>query len=233
MLLDITALESGYGKLTVVHGVDLHVGSGEIVLLMGPNGAGKTTLLRAISGHLPTNGGRIEIDGEDISSHSAYARSALGVGYVPQEQNVFGPLNIADNLAAATLFRPELTERIDEVFSRFPHLAERRTQRASTLSGGERQMLAVGSALVGNPRLLLLDEPTAGLAPRYVTEIVHWMREVVSGGCGVIWVVEQNPEAVLEAASRAYFMAGGEITDERPAASLDDAELRRQILFDR
>lgn len=232
-MLDIRSLEAGYGKLTIVHGVDLHVAPGEIVLLMGPNGAGKTTLLRTISGHLPTKAGRIQVDGEDISSMSAFERSRLGIGYVPQDDNVFGPLTVSENLAAASLFRPELAARSEEVVDRFPRLAERRSQRASTLSGGERQMLAVGSAMVGDPRLLLLDEPTAGLAPRFVAEIVHWMEEVASGGCGVIWVVEQNPEAVLEAASRAYFMAGGEITDERPAASLDDTELLRQILFDR
>jgi ABC-type branched-subunit amino acid transport system ATPase component len=233
MLLEVTSLEAGYGKLTIVHGVDLHVAPGEIVLLMGPNGAGKTTLLRTISGHLPTKAGRIEVEGEDISAMSAFQRSGLGIGYVPQDNNVFGPLTVSENLAAASLFRPELASRSEEVVDRFPRLAERRSQRASTLSGGERQMLAVGSAMVGEPRLLLLDEPTAGLAPRFVIEIVHWMKEVAAGGCGVIWVVEQNPEAVLEAASRAYFMAGGEITDERLAASLDDAELLRQILFDR
>jgi ABC-type branched-subunit amino acid transport system ATPase component len=145
---------------------------------------------------------------------------------------VFGPLTVSENLAAASLSRPDLTGRADAVTRRFPRLAERRSQRASTLSGGERQMLAVGSAMVGEPRLLLLDEPTAGLAPRFVAEIVHWMVETANGGCGILWVVEQNPEAVIDAASRAYFMAGGEVTDERPAATLDDAKLLRQILFD-
>jgi ABC-type branched-subunit amino acid transport system ATPase component len=232
MLLEVGALEAGYGKLMVLHGLDLRVEAGEIVLLMGSNGAGKSTLLRTISGHLPTKSGRILVDGEDISPNSAYERSALGIGYVPQERNVFGSLTVSENLAAASLFRPELAARAKAVRDRFPPLAERRSQRASTLSGGERQMLAVGSAMVGEPRLLLLDEPAAGLAPRFVAEIVRWMREVAEEGCGVLWVVEQNPEAVIEAASRAYFMTGGEITDERPAVTLDDAELLREILFD-
>lgn len=232
MLLDVVALESGYGKLTILHEVDLRIEAGEIVLLMGPNGAGKSTLLRTIAGHLPVVSGRIELGGEDVSARSAYERSKLGVGYVPQEKGVFGSLTVSENLAAAILFRADLTERTGEVLGRFPHLAERRSQRASTLSGGERQLLAVGSAMVGDPRLLLLDEPTSGLAPRFVTEIVHWMGEVASRGCGVIWVVEQNPEAVIDVASRVYFMAGGEIANERPAATLNDAELLRQILFD-
>lgn len=172
------------------------------------------------------------MEGKDISSLSAFERSELGVGYVPQESNVFGSLTVAENLAAATLFRPRLAEHVGSIMRRFPRLQERRTQRASTLSGGERQMLAVGSAMVGGPRLLLLDEPTAGLAPRFVREIVEWMSQVAGDGCGVLWVVEQNPEAVIEAASRAYFMAGGEITQEREASSLHDAELLRQVLFD-
>lgn len=231
MLLEVSSLEAGYGKLTVVHDVSLRVEAGEIVLLMGPNGAGKTTLLRTISGHLGAKSGRILLNGEDITGSSAFQRSSKGIGYVPQESNVFGPLTVAENLASATLFRPDLANRIRSILDRFPRLEERRTQRASTLSGGERQMLAVGSAMVGDPRLLLLDEPTAGLAPRFVAEIVHWMSEVTEDGRGVLWVVEQNPEPVIEAASRAYFMAGGEIGQERPASSLTDAELVRQILL--
>jgi branched-chain amino acid transport system ATP-binding protein len=231
MLLELSSLEAGYGKLTVVHDVSLRVEAGEIVLLMGPNGAGKTTLLRTIGGHLPAESGRILLDGDDITPTSAYQRSTMGVGYVPQESNVFGPLTVAENLASATLFRPELAAHTDTVLDRFPRLEERRTQRASTLSGGERQMLAVGSAMVGDPRLLLLDEPTAGLAPRFVAEIVQWMADIAADGRGVLWVVEQNPEPVIEAASRAYFMAGGEIGQERPASSLTDAELVRQVLL--
>lgn len=232
MLLEVEGIHAGYGKVTVVHGASLNVSAGEVVLLLGANGAGKSTLLRAIAGHLPASAGSVRVDGREITSMSAYERSSLGIGYVPQDGNVFGPLSVRENLSAATLFRPELAERTDDVIARFPRLAERLHQQASTLSGGERQMLAVGSAMVADPRLILLDEPTAGLAPRFVGEIVGWMREATSVGCGVLWVVEQNPEAVLEVASRAYFMAGGELVDERLAASLDDAELLRQILFD-
>jgi len=224
---------TGYGRLTVVHEVSLRVEAGEIVALLGPNGAGKTTLLRAIAGHIPTTAGTIRLDGVDITSADAYRRARAGIGYVPQDGNVFRSLSVSDNLAAASLFRPDLRALIGPITQRFPRLAERSNQLASTLSGGERQMLAVGSAMVGDPQLLLLDEPTAGLAPRFVQEIVTWMRETASEGRGVVWVVEQNPETVLRAASRAYFMSGGQISHEQAAAELvANPDVLRRVLFD-
>lgn len=231
-LLGIRSVSSGYGRLIVTHDIDMHVDRGEIVLIVGPNGAGKTTLLKTIAGHLPVRNGRIDLDGEDVTSLSAYERALKGVGYVPQERKVFGSLTVAENLESPTLFRPELREMVPPIFERFPRLDERRSQRASTLSGGERQMLAVGAAMVGNPDLVLLDEPTAGLAPRFVDEIVTWMSEVASSGRAVVWVVEQDPGKVAEAANRVYFMAGGEVRDERPASDLTDSELLRQLLFE-
>jgi ABC-type branched-subunit amino acid transport system ATPase component len=231
-LLEISKLSSGYGKVTVLHDVSLRVEPGEIVLLLGPNGAGKTSLLRAIAGHLPVESGRIELAGDDITHLDAFERSRSGVGYVPQDKKVFGSLSVDENLKAASLFRPDVGPLVEPILERFPRLRERQTQLASTLSGGERQMLAVGSAMAGDPRLVLLDEPTAGLAPRFVDEIVTWMQEVAGGGKGVIWVVEQDPEKVASAASRAYFMAGGEIRDEKPSADLTDPALLRRVLFD-
>lgn len=232
-LLEVRGLVSGYGRLTVVHDVSLRVDAGEIVVVLGPNGAGKTTLLRTVAGHLPTSAGTIHVDGEDVTALDAYRRSRVGIGYVPQEGNVFGPLSVRDNLAAASLFRPELKGLVTPITERLPRLAERSSQLASTLSGGERQMLAVGSAMAGDPQLLLLDEPTAGLAPRFVYGIVDWMQEIASQGRGVVWVVEQNPETVLTAADRAYFMAGGQIHDERDAAALvADPDAMRRVLFD-
>lgn len=232
-LLALTDLVTGYGRVPVVHGVTVRVEPGEVVAVLGPNGAGKTTLLRAVAGHLPVTSGRVELDGVDVTRADAFHRARAGVGYVPQEGNVFRSLSVADNLSAASLFRPELVPLITPITDRLPRLAERSNQLASTLSGGERQMLAVGSAMAGDPRLLLLDEPTAGLAPQFVDEIVTWMEEVTATGCGVLWVVEQDPEAVLAAASRAYFMAAGQIRDEQPAAALvDDPSTLRRILFD-
>lgn len=231
-LLEVDSLSSGYGKLTVTHEVSLRVEAGEIVLLLGPNGAGKTTLLRTIAGQLPAKDGRISLDGQEITSLDAYERARSGVGYVPQEEKVFGSLTVSDNLAAASLFRPELSGLVEPIMDRFPRLRERRNQVASTLSGGERQMLAVGSAMAGDPKLVLLDEPTAGLAPMFVHEILDWMRDAAADGKGVIWVVEQDPETIAAAATRAYFMGGGEIGDERPASDLHDPELLRRVLFD-
>lgn len=232
-LLEVRDLVAGYGRLTVVHGASLRVEPGEIVVVLGPNGAGKTTLLRTIAGHLPVSGGHVELDGNDMTDLDAYRRARAGIGYVPQEGNVFGPLSVRDNLAAAALFRPELAALVGPITDRFPRLAERSNQLASTLSGGERQMLAVGSAMAGDPRLLLLDEPTAGLAPLFVHEIVNWMKEITDEGRGVLWVVEQNPETVLQAAQRVYFMAGGQLRDEQPADALvGEPETLRRILFE-
>src|SRR5690606_29265874 len=149
-LLEVDRVVTGYGRLTVVHEVSLRVEAGEIVALLGPNGAGKTTLLRAIAGHIPTTAGTIRLDGVDITSADAYRRARAGIGYVPQDGNVFRSLSVSDNLAAASLFRPDLRALIGPITQRFPRLAERSNQLASTLSGGERQMLAVGSAMVGD-----------------------------------------------------------------------------------
>lgn len=232
-LLEVEDLVSGYGRLAVVHEVSLRVEAGETVVVLGPNGAGKTTLLRTVAGHLPATAGTIHVDGKDVTTLDAFRRSKRGIGYVPQEGNVFGPLSVRDNLAAASLFRPDLQGLVAPITQRLPRLAERAGQLASTLSGGERQMLAVGSAMAGDPRLLLLDEPTAGLAPRFVHEIVDWMQEIASQGRGVVWVVEQNPETVLSAADRVYFMAGGQIHDERDAKALAaDPDAMRKVLFD-
>lgn len=231
-LLTVANLSSGYGRLTVTHDVSMSVEEGEIVLLLGPNGAGKTTLVKTIAGHLPVQTGTIAIDGEDVTALDAYERSRIGIGYVPQDKKVFGSLSVEENLAAASLFRPDLGHLVDPIMERFPRLQERKAQPASTLSGGERQMLAVGAAMAGDPKLILLDEPTAGLAPRFVDEIVTWMKETAATGKGVVWVVEQDPERVASAANRAYFVAGGEIRDERSAADLADPELLRQVLFE-
>lgn len=231
-LLQIDGLSSGYGRLTVTHDVSMRVEPGEIVILLGPNGAGKTTLLRTIAGHLPVGTGQINLDGVDITSFDAYQRSTNGIGYVPQENKVFGSLSVKENLAAASLFRPELSGLVEPIMDRFPRLRERESQQASTLSGGERQMLAVGSAMAGDPKLVVLDEPTAGLAPMFVDEILDWMKEAAAAGKGIVWVVEQDPERIARAASRAYFMAGGEIRDEKPASELSDPELLRRVLFD-
>lgn len=232
MLLEVSGVTSGYGKVEVLHDVSLSLAPGELVAVLGPNGAGKTTLLRCLSGQIPATTGTVLLDGADVTGEGAHRRSMLGIGYVPQERNVFGPLSVIDNLMAAALSRPELVAGVDEVLERFPRLAERRGQLASTLSGGERQMLAVGSAMVGRPRLLLLDEPTAGLAPRFVAEIVSWLGRVVAQGCAVLWVVEQDPASVLKVATRAYLMAGGTLRGEHRAAELIDSQVLSRIMFD-
>ncbi|MPZ54496.1 MAG: ATP-binding cassette domain-containing protein, partial [Acidimicrobiia bacterium] len=181
--LEITDLESGYGKVTVLHGLSLRIAPGEIVAVLGPNGAGKSTLLRTIAGHLPPSAGALTFEGTDMTGADAHQRALQGVGYVPQERSVFATLSVIENLNSATLSRSTADGAVDAVLHRFPRLADRRLQQAATLSGGERQMLAVGSVMVGDPRLILLDEPTAGLAPRFVDEIVSWMSQITETGC--------------------------------------------------
>ena len=213
MLLEVQGLVSGYGKVTVLHGVTFNVPAGEIVVVLGPNGAGKSTLMKTIAGHLTPASGTVTLDGADITGLSASDAARRGVGYVPQEQNVFRELTVRDNLRVAGLRFAGMQDRLDAVFTRFPFLAERANQRAATLSGGERQTLAVSSALVGDPRVLLLDEPSAGLAPLFIKRMVTWVQELADTGMGVAWVVEQNPEMVLAASTRTYLVEGGRITD--------------------
>ena len=234
MLLEVENLASGYGKVTVLHGINLNVSAGEIVVLLGPNGAGKSTLMKTISGHLRPVGGSVSFDGTDITGHSAQAVSRLGVGYVPQDDNVFRELTVRDNLRVVSLAFPDAQKRVRKVFERFPILAERSSQRASTLSGGERQTLAISSALIADPKVLLLDEPTAGLAPLFVEQIIDWVTKLASDGMAVVWVVEQNPEKILSASTRTYVIEGGRsIAEYKSQSLLESGRLQKLLLEER
>ena len=214
MLLEVRGLVSGYGRVTILHGVDLSVAAGEIVVVLGPNGAGKSTLMKTVAGHLPPTQGAVLLEGEDIVACPAQDVARRGLGYVPQEHNVFRELSVRDNLRVAALSFPGTRHRLQAVFDRFPILAQRAAQRAATLSGGERQTLAVSSALIGDPRVLLLDEPAAGLAPLFIKQMVEWVKELADAGMGVVWVVEQNPDLILAASRRTYLIEGGRVTDQ-------------------
>ena len=220
MQLEVKALKSGYGKVQILHGIDLIAPAGEITAVLGPNGAGKSTLMKTIAGHLPVMAGDIRYRGNSLAGHSALSICKEGIGYVPQERNVFAELTVRDNLSAAALAFEGASERIEEVLRRFPILGERAGQLASTLSGGERQTLAIALALVAGPDVLILDEPTAGLAPIFVDRIVSWVRELSQDGMGVIWVVEQNPEKILATAGAAYVVEAG-----RNAATIEARRL--------
>ena len=214
MLLEVRGLVSGYGRVTILHGVDLSVAAGEIVVVLGPNGAGKSTLMKTVAGHLRPTHGAVLLEGEDIAACPAQDVARRGLGYVPQEHNVFRELSVRDNLRVAALSFPGTRDRLQAVFDRFPILAQRAAQRAATLSGGERQTLAVSSALIGDPRVLLLDEPAAGLAPLFIKQMVEWVKELADAGMGVVWVVEQNPDLILAASERTYLIEGGRVTDQ-------------------
>jgi len=231
MLLEIEGLRAGYGRVTILHGVELRLDRGDVLSVLGPNGAGKSTLMRTIAGHLPISGGALRFDGRSLAGVSAREASTLGIGYVPQEDNVFGELTVLDNLGVAALSAPDGETRVREVLARFPVLGERGDQPASTLSGGERQTLAISSALIATPKLLLLDEPTAGLAPLFVERIVEWVGELAAEGMAVVWVVEQNPEKVLGASRTTCLMEGGRSTGQLESRTLlEPGRLRETIL---
>ena len=220
MQLEITGLRSGYGKVQILHGVDLTVPPREITAVLGPNGAGKSTLMKTIAGHLPVMAGEIRYRGNSLVGHTALSICKEGIGFVPQDHNVFPSLTVRDNLHASSLAFEGADERVAEVLRRFPILAERANQAASTLSGGERQTLAIALALVAGPDILILDEPTAGLAPIFVDRIVSWVRELAQDGMGVIWVVEQNPEKILAISETAYVIDAGRNSEILEARSL-------------
>ena len=211
-MLRVTALESRYGRIPALKGIDLRVEAGELVALVGANGAGKTTLLRAISGVQPVAAGRIEFCGEDLTAAPPEARVARGIVQVPEGRQVFGPLSVVDNLrlGAYRRARAESAASLERVYALFPDLAERRAQPAGTLSGGQQQMLAMGRALMARPRLLLLDEPSMGLAPRLVAGIFDCVKRLHAADTA-IFLVDQNARAALAIADRGYVLETGSI----------------------
>jgi len=221
-MLEIGDLHVAYGQVEAVRGVSLVLMPGQIVSVIGPNGAGKTTLLAAAMGLLPSRG-RLVFEGEPLGGIDVEARVERGLTLVPEQRELFGALSVGDNLVlgayARRLGRAERARGIDAVFARFPRLADRRTQLASTLSGGERQMLALGRALMSKPRLLMLDEPSLGLAPLIVREILSIVRTLRDEGVAIL-LVEQNARAALEISDHGYVLETGEIVLAGASAEL-------------
>jgi branched-chain amino acid transport system ATP-binding protein len=211
-MLEVAALSSRYGRIPALANVDLHVGHGELVALVGANGAGKTTLLRVLSGVQPAAGGSVRFEGSDVTRASPRNRVKMGIVQVPEGRQVFGPLSVEDNLRLGAFVRPavEIAGALERVFALFPILAAKRRETAGTLSGGQQQMLAIGRALMTRPKLLLLDEPSMGLAPRIVTEIFAIIRSLKDAATTIL-LVDQNARAALAIADRAYVLEVGHI----------------------
>ena len=233
-LLEVRHAHVAYGKVEAVHDVSLRVAAGTIVSVIGPNGAGKTTLLGAIMGLLPARGD-IEYVGAPVAALSVEQRVARGLILVPERRELFAAMSVADNLELGAFQRARSGDRsakqtLAEVYQRFPRLSERRDQLAGTLSGGERQMLAMGRALMGKPRLLLLDEPSLGLAPLLVEQILRIIENLKRDGLTIL-LIEQNARAALAIADRAYVLETGRITAHGTAAEIErDARVRAAYL---
>jgi branched-chain amino acid transport system ATP-binding protein len=221
-LLEVRGLVLGYGRTDAVKGIDLSVEAGRVVTLIGANGAGKTTTLRGLSGLIRPRAGYIRLAGNDISSLAANRIARLGIVQVPEGRQVFSNMTIDENLRMGAYLlsdRAEEAHRRERVLTRFPRLAERHTQSAGLLSGGEQQMLAIGRAMMADPKLLLLDEPSMGLAPRFVEEIFRIISEFKAEQRTIL-LVEQNARAALEIADQAYVLESGRITLSGPAAQV-------------
>jgi branched-chain amino acid transport system ATP-binding protein len=209
-LLDAEGLYAGYGGVDILRNTHLRLAADEIVVIVGPNGAGKSTAMKAVFGLVPIRAGRVHYQGEDITNRPPERMVTRGIAYVPQEANVFPSLSVLENLElGAYALRGDHRPRLEKVFEIFPRLKERRNQQAGVMSGGERQMVAMGRALMVEPRLLMLDEPTAGLSPRLIDETFERIREVNELGIGVL-MVEQNARQALAIANRGYVLATGE-----------------------
>jgi len=220
VLLEIAGLTSHYGRIQALKGIDLSVAEGELLALVGANGAGKTTLLRTISGVQPASGGSLRFLGEDITYTKAARRVRQGIAQVPEGRQMFGPLSVHDNLTLGGYTRDQsaIGDDLDRIYTMFPVLKHKRREPAGTLSGGQQQMLAIGRALMARPKLLLLDEPSMGLAPLLVAEIFETIRTLKSAGT-TIFLVEQNAHAALSIADRGYVLETGRIVlqDSGPA----------------
>ena len=220
-MLRVERLEARHGRIPALQGIDLHLERGELVALVGANGAGKTTLLRTLSGVHPAAGGRVVFEGEELTRATAEHRVALGIVQVPEGRQVFGPLTVEDNLrlGAYRRGRARSARSLERVYAMFPALPERRHHLAGMLSGGQQQMLAIGRALMAEPRLLLLDEPSMGLAPRLVAEIFACVRALRDADTTLL-LVEQNARAALAIADRAYVLETGRLVRAGSGAEL-------------
>ncbi len=221
-MLKVNSLRSGYGKMVVLHGVNISVREGEIVAVLGPNGAGKTTLLNSIFGIATIHEGEILFEGKPINNMKPHEMVKIGISYAPQLDNVFPNLTVAENLQMGSFIRgndPTVKKDVEEIFNLFPEIERRKNQKAKTLSGGERQMLAVARALMVKPKLLLLDEPTAGLSPKAGATLMNKIKEVRDRGLTIL-VVEQNVKRALEIADKGYVLVSGRIIREAPAELL-------------
>jgi branched-chain amino acid transport system ATP-binding protein len=234
MRLEIKDLRVHYGKIEAIKGVSVVVNQGEIVTLIGANGAGKTTILKTISGLRPVSSGSITFDGEDINKIPAHKRVDLGISQVPEGRGIFPGMTVLENLEMGKFNRKdrknEMDEDLDRVYTLFPRLKERVGQAGGTLSGGEQQMLAMGRALMARPKVLLLDEPSMGLAPQMIANIFRIITEINKQGVTIL-LVEQNAQQALQRAHRAYILETGNVTKEAAASDLlNDPAVREAYL---
>ena len=229
-MLELRGVTAGYGQFTALWEVSLRVAAGEAVAVVGPNGAGKTTLMRVISGLIAPRAGDLVFEGESLADRGAHEIVAHGIAHVPEGRRIFPALTVADNLKMGAFLpraRRAFGESLERVFTLFPVLAERRTQRAGSLSGGEQQMLALGRALMSRPKLILLDEPSMGLAPVMVLRVFDLIRRVREEGYTIL-VVEQNVRQVLKLVDRAYLLEVGRIKMEGRADELSEQDFVRK-----
>jgi branched-chain amino acid transport system ATP-binding protein len=234
MLLEIKDLKVAYGKIQAVKGISLHINAGEIVTLVGANGAGKTTLLKTISGLLKPSSGVINFEGKDIQGIDPHNRVLEGLCQAPEGRGIFPGMTVLENLEmgkyARKDWKDELKEDLDRIYTLFPRLKERQSQTGGTLSGGEQQMLSIGRALMSRPRLLLLDEPSMGLAPKFIQQIFNIIREIQTQGVSIL-LVEQNAAQALSCANRAYILETGSIVKEGAGKDLlNDEAIKKAYL---
>lgn len=225
-MLEIEGLEVYYGAINAIKGISFNVEQGEVIALIGANGAGKTTILHTITGLVSAKHGSIKFNGKELTKTPAHKIVAMGMAHVPEGRRVFAQLSVYENLMLGAYTRKdkaEITESIERVYERFPRLKERRSQSAGTLSGGEQQMLAMGRALMSKPSIILMDEPSMGLSPLYVSEIFDIIEEINKSGTTVL-LVEQNAKKALSIANRAYVLETGKIALSGDAHELMDNE---------
>ncbi len=235
MLLEVTDLHVHYGRIEAIKGISFNVNEGEIVTLIGANGAGKSTTLKTLSGIRPVTSGRVVFEGKDITNMPAHKRTEIGICQAPEGRGIFPGMTVTENLDMGAYIRkdrktPAYQADLDRVFELFPRLAERRSQAGGSMSGGEQQMLAIGRALMAKPRVLLLDEPSMGLAPMLIAQIFEIITEINKQGTTVL-LVEQNAAQALARADRAYVLETGHIVKTSDAKSLlDDPAVRAAYL---